>query len=893
MLPSEVMQTLPKTKFHPPLPNREIISRSDLSIWLQKELPVSRVALLSAPAGYGKTTLLTTLPDVLPDYYLTWLTLDKEDNDLIRFLSGLGEALFSIDPQLKQVIETQIGVSTGLISGGATIFPLRQTFALLINTMINLSLPPCILVLDDLHEIVNPAIYDGLNYLIDNQPPQIHLAISTRHDPPLRLNRLRARRQLAELNMSDLRFDLEESQRFINELLQLGLSDTDLTSLYKKTEGWPVGLVLLTNRLRSLPPPQDRKRFLQKLDHIDPNTFHYLADEVLSQEPDYLRAFLLETSILSELTPSLCQALTGRSDSASVLTELYNRNLFLTLVRGSTPCEEPVYRYHALFADFLRTEMENLDSQRLRALYTQAAKIEKVPGRVIGHLLAAQDWEAAAVQIETYGEQFLQQGLQETVANWITSIPGEIANRRYRLMYLCGLSGLLTGDLENARISLERSLHLLETEQDCLIRGQVQIGLASLAFIRADFITCAELLHQAEPFIVGVRERIDLLMLRASLSAFCESDWEQAMLDLSEAIKLVKSTEDARMWFLISLYLAPEFTARREILELIERFCEEASPRYDTQISPLRLGIEDTWASIHLRRGRLQQAIETGRDALLIKEQLGGYPFLGLNASLTVAAVYTGLGNYSLADSYLNRAIAQVEESELNRALTGSGLYPLGKLRWLQGQIDEVRRIYQEMANLQHCLPLVNTLQKMLGGLIEISAKHYSLAETQLLEAVALQSKEGISEIYSSARLLLAYLYYRWEKPQEALKQMETVMARCEQYQTPGFILQDMPLAAPLLRLAVKKGVRPRQAIALLEQMGLALEEEDDSERLLTARQLEILRLIATGYSNQAIADELMLSLATVKSHVVHIMDRLGVSSRMEAVAQARQMGLL
>ncbi len=893
MLFSEAMQMLPKTKFHPPLLNREIISRSDLSIWLQSELPASRVTLLSAPAGYGKTTLLSTLPDVLPDYHLAWLTLNKEDNDLICFLSGLGEALSSIDPQLKRVIETQVGVSTGLISGGAPVFPLNQTFASLINTIINLSLPPCILALDDLHEITNPAIYEGLDYLIDNQPPQIHLAISTRHDPPLRLNRLRARRQLAELNMSDLCFDLEESQRFINELLQLGLSDSDLTNLHKKTEGWPVGLVLLTNWLRSLPPLQDRAKILQKLDHVDPNTFHYLADEVLSQEPDYLRSFLLETSILSELTPALCQALTGRTDSASVLTELYNRNLFLTLVRGSSPSEEPVYRYHALFADFLRSEMEHLNPHRLRALHTLAAKIEKVPGQVIGHLLAAQDWEAAATQIETYGEQFLQQGLQETVANWITSIPEEIANQRYRLMYLRGLSELLSGDLENARLSLEKSLHLLGTEQDCLIRGQVQVGLASLAFIRADFTTCADLLHQAKPFITGVRERIDLLMLRASLSAFCESNWEQTILDLSEAIELVKSTEDARMWFLISLYLAPEFTARREILDLIERFCEEARRHYDIQTSPLRLGIEDTWASIHLRRGRLNHAIETGQDALSIKEQLGGYPFLGLNASLTVAAVYTGLGNYSLADSYLSRAIAQVEESELNRVLTGSGLYPLGKLRWLQGRINETHQIYQEMANLQHRLPLTNTLQKMLGGLIEISAKHYSLAETRLLEAVALQSKEGISEIYSSARLLLAYLYYRWEKPQEALKQMETVMARCEQYQIPGIILQDMPLATPLLRLAVKKGVRARQAIALLEQMGLALEEEKDAQGLLTVRQLEILRLMAAGYSNQAIADELTLSLATVKSHVVHIMDRLGVSSRMEAVAHARQAGLL
>jgi DNA-binding CsgD family transcriptional regulator len=245
------------------------------------------------------------------------------------------------------------------------------------------------------------------------------------------------------------------------------------------------------------------------------------------------------------------------------------------------------------------------------------------------------------------------------------------------------------------------------------------------------------------------------------------------------------------------------------------------------------------------------------------------------------------------AQEYLQRAVVQAQETGLNQALTGGALYPQAHLLWLEGRYEQAGQIYQQMAVLENKLRFVNGLQKMLAGLLGISDKRYAQAEVALLEAVRWQSKEWVSEIYGSARLLLAYLYYRWDKPQQALAQIDAVLAYCDLHHTAGLILQDMPLAAPLLRLVVKKGVRAVQAATLLGQMGLSVEEQADKPTLLTIRQLEILRLMAAGYSNQAVADKLVLSLATVKSHVVHIMNRLGASSRMEAVAQAREMGLL
>jgi LuxR family transcriptional regulator, maltose regulon positive regulatory protein len=886
------MQTLPRTKFRLPLPHHQLITRKALVDWLQKEAPANRLTLLSAPAGYGKTTLLAALPEALPGMPLGWLSLDNEDNDPVRFLSGLGEALNQVDTRLYAAATEQAGALAGLV-GGPTVFPLRQAMVQVINSVIDLPVSEFVLVLDDLHLLTSTEIYEALDYLLDHLPPQMHIAVATRYEPPLQLNRLRARRQLAELDITSLRFDLQESRQFMNETLGLGLNEDDLRTLLRKTEGWPVGMVLLTNRLRGLSLFQERGDFLRQVERVDPTTFHYLADEVLAQQPAALQDFLLETSILTELTPGLCQSFTGQANAQALLDDLYHRNLFLIKVREKNSSEEAVYRYHALFAEFLQNELEQRNPQRLRELHARAARLEKHPGRVIAHLLAAQEWQAAVKQIETSSEEALQQGLQETVANWIAALPEDLARKSYHLMYVSGLTYLLKGDAGQAWLNLQRSLELMGEQPEINLRGQVLTSLASLAFIQADFDTSAALVKQAEPFVSGLQERIHYLMLRASLALFWKSDWQQAGADLREAWDLTRASDDMRMWYLLSVQMAPEFSVLPGALELLEEFCELASQRYGEQATPLRLGVEDTLAGIHLRRGRLGKAIETGKDALLLKDQLGGYSFLGLNSTLAVAVASTAVGNYAAAEEMLGKTLKLVQDVPLNSALTGGGLYPLGKVYWLQGRYDEARQIYQRMTALEERLPLTDVLQKVMGGLLDMSAHRYPQAEAAFSEAVRLQHHEWVSEIYVSARLLLGCLYYHWEKPSEALTQLDAVLSHCESSRTPGTILQEMPLAAPLLRLALKKGLRVRQVSALLEQMGLPLEEPDDSGTLLTARQMEILRLMAAGYSNQAIAGALVLSLATVKSHAVHIMNRLGASSRMEAVAQARVKGLL
>ncbi|HPH94842.1 MAG TPA: LuxR C-terminal-related transcriptional regulator [Anaerolineaceae bacterium] len=881
------MNSLPQTKFSPPYSRRDLLPRPDLMDWLRQELPANRLVLVSAPAGYGKTTLLSSIPEVLPDYKLAWLGLDAEDNDPPRFLAGLAEALGRVDERLKIILDEQTAATIGLLSGESGSLALRQAVVALINAEEQFSLP-LVVVLDDLHEVTTPAITEALDYWVEHMPARMHLVIATRHEPPLHLGRFRARRLMAELDMSGLRFDLAESQQFLNGLLGLNLSEAAIAEIHTRTEGWPVGVVLLTEKLRRT-PGRDLSGVLTGT-QVDGTTFGYLADEVLAQQPEPLRDFLLETCILDELTPSLCRSISGRDNAGWLLEEVQNRNLFLVQVGASQG--EAVYRYHALFAGFLRQVLSQKKPELWKKLHRAAAAGEKSPEQAVQHWLAAQAWEEAAAVIESTGPGMLENGRHQTVMQWISALPEALVNQRARLLCLSGLANLLRGEMEAARRQFTSSLRQVEPS-DHTTRGQVLVSLASLAFIQAEFQACAEWVRQAEPFVGGLHEEVDFLMLRASLALFWEGAWEQARQDLLAAMDRVRQTEQPRLWFRFSLYLGPEFSILPGVLEVLEDFCQEAHRRFGSLVSPLRLGIEDTWAGLALRRGNLKRAMELGQDALWVKAQLGGYTFLGLNAALAVTAASSGLGNFTRAEETMSLTLEQVQEAELNHSLAGGGLYPLGRLAWLQGRYEEARLVQQEMASLENPLAMTDVLRHMLAGLCRLADGAHRQAERELLEAARLQRQELVSEIYGSARLLLAVVYERWNNSREALAQLDMVMARCEQTQTWGVILQEMPLVAPLLRLAVQQGMRGQQAAGLLEQMGLTVEGGAEQNTLLTARQLEILRLMAAGYSNQAVADALVLSLATVKSHVVHIMNRLGVSSRMEAVARARELRLL
>jgi len=362
---------LVQTRLSPPAARDDVIARPRLLEALALAVASHPLTLLSAPAGYGKTTLLADCRLRIADCGLTqtnddqirnpkseirnrvaWLSLEEEDNDPVRFLAclivvlgrlvpGCGDTAQGLlaGPPAPPTLRPRSGQALGgeRRAGADT----RRVIAALINDIVAANPDPFALILDDLHLITEPAVYVALDYLLERLPAQMRLVVGTRHDPPLALARLRARGQIAELGLTDLRFTLDETTQFLNGKLGMALLPDDLMTLQERTEGWPAGLRLLASSLDRIPDRAGRRAFVQTVAHTPRYIFDFLAEEVLERQEPALRTFLLETSILDELTPTRCQAVTGRGDAPALLEDLYRRNLFITTVRNP---QSPVYQ---------------------------------------------------------------------------------------------------------------------------------------------------------------------------------------------------------------------------------------------------------------------------------------------------------------------------------------------------------------------------------------------------------------------------------------------------------------------------------------------------------------------------------------------------------------------
>lgn len=895
------MPTLVRSKLHAPPPRLDLVPRPRLLAQLSQAQQHDRcLTLISAPAGYGKTTLVAEwiarfqFPTAEPsasEKPVAWLALDEGDNDPALFLTYLIAALQRLQPSCGATARTLL---TSLTNPGAQV---RQVVGVLINDILEMRRAPCVLVLDDAHLITEPSVFAALDYALEQLPPQMRVVVSARHDPPLALPRLRARGRLAELRVADLRFTLDETTIFLNAQLKLDLAPDDLTILQTCTEGWPAGLRLLANSLERIPTTASRRAFIQNLAQTDRYVFDFLAEEVLNCQTRDRRAFLLETAILPELTPALCQAVTGREDAAALLDDLDRRNLFLVNQSPLSSPQTPAYRYHALFAEFLRERLAQEMPERVRDLHGRAAEAETNPSRAISHYLAAEQWDQAAQRIEAIGAQLLQQGLLDTLAGWVRALPIPIRDAHPQLIRLLGACAFWKGDFQTAQPLLERTVEGFQAIGDQAGVGESLADLASSAFLQSDFARAGALIERALGYALPPRCRGQMLMARAWLRFF-GGERARAAADLESAVA-VAETGKPEVLLMLAFYIKSQLAALPGGLECIERFCRLATPHLGEPNSPLRAAVQEIESFSHFWRGRLDQAIQVGMNALAINERLGGYPFLGQDAAATVAVAYAARGDYANADRFFETMLRQARQMPLSQAGITGVLWIVGHARWLQNRLEEAREIYAQMcaAACPAELPEAPAVRLRMQGLLELADRRYAAAEQTWRQALALDQKYSIFALEGNVHLLLAHLYLIWNRPRDALAELAPVLADCEQHGTPGLILREGAAIGPALRLAIARNVHASFAARLLELLGVSVEPRPvlvpETGETLTPREVEILKLIAAGASNRAIAERLVVGEGTVKSHLHHIFRKLDVASRTEAVARARALRLV
>ena len=464
-----------ETKFHAPLWRTDGVMRARLLSQLQAGLTEQRkLTLVSAPPGYGKTSLITSwLHSFKKPTRSVWLSLEKSDNDPARFLSYLATAWsrvsdFEPETVLELLSEPQLP-------------PFQNILDEVINALARLE-KPAILVLDDYHVITNPLIHEMLDYFLEHQPRYAHLVITTRSDPTLPLARLRARGQMTEFRASDLRFTEEEARHFFNQSMQLVLKEEEVQSLETRTEGWAVGLQLAALALKNQPDPQ---RFVETFRGSHRYVLDYLAEEVIRQQRDDVRKFLIQTSIMERFNAESCEALTGNPNSRSLLSELEQANLFLIPLDG----DRVWYRYHHLFADFLRTELSKTETEEL---YKQAAlwhEQHDFLSEAVQYAIASGDLELLADVIDRGLKQDANwsAGNLTSYAEWLDVLPPQAFQSRPTLslntshiLYLLGRFDLAEKQIDQAEQTLHTLPSSLEKEQMLALASFYRGAIASV-----------------------------------------------------------------------------------------------------------------------------------------------------------------------------------------------------------------------------------------------------------------------------------------------------------------------------------------------------------------------------------------------------------------------------
>ena len=900
------------TKLHLPGPRPGLVPRPRLAGQLEAGLGQGMV-LVCAPAGYGKTVLLAgwALAGQRP---VAWLSLDPGDNDPARFWRHAVAALDRVRPG--------IGARVGPLIGPPTPASFEGLLTALINDLgAGSAADETLLVLDDYHVIGARPVHDSVQFLLEHRPPGLRLVLASRSDPPLALARLRARGQLAELRAADLRFTAGEAGALLRQMAGgrgAALPDSAVAALAARTEGWAAGLQLAALSLRG---QADAAAFVAAFTGSHRYVLDYLGEEVLECQPEQLQTFLLETSVLERLSGGLCDAVTGRAGSQALLEQVEQAGLFLLPldeVRGW-------WRYHRLFADLLRARLQQ-EPGRAARLHRNAAAWHEEHGladEAIRHAVAAGEMTWAARLIERYFDAVYRlRGEPATIQRWISALPAGLLQSRPRLLLAQAQLAAAASRMEAVQRFADAAERAFAAAADEPFEPSVGRATSLLANIPAHIALCRGFAAQYR----GDAEATAAFASRAR----AELGEDEHLLDYEAHCDLAVAE------WLRGRLAAAERALAPSIAGWADRPIFVAWGRH-------LLG------QVQRARGRLDAAAQTYQQAREATAGPGRTP-------LPAAGIgYVGLAEVARQRGELDSALEQVTEGiELCRQLAyvsplAAGLVTLAWIRQARGDqagaldaMREAERTSQAQGGPLNPVPAQQARLLLAQGDLPAAARW--IAER------GLQADDEPDYAREPGHLVLARLLLAQGQPGEALALLDRLHTAAVGQERTGSIIETGALRA----LALAASGRESEAVTVLAGMLtlaghqghvrvfadegppmaallgrlIAAQRADQTAAVvplaflarlqrafgdacpvpgtrparagvpglidpLTGRELEVLRLLAAGRSNQDIARELVVTLDTVKKHVSHILGKLGGSNRTEAVTRARQLDLI
>ncbi len=917
------------TKLHVPAPHAQRVTRGHLLSRLNAGLRHgARLTLVSAPAGYGKTTLVAEwIADLgMP---ICWLSLDEHDNDPIRFWTYVVTAL--------QKAREDVGATLLAMLRASPPPPGDAMLTTLLNDLhaANTSL---LLILDDYHLIHTPAIHEALAFLIEYLPPQMHLVLITRVDPPLNLARLRIRRQLTEVRAADLRFSAGEVALFVNTVMGLGLTGANIAALETRTEGWIAGLQVAAMALQGR---RDMDGFIAAFTGSNRHVLSYLIEEVFQRQPAAIQTFLLRSAILNRLTGDLCDAVTGATDGQNTLAELEAANLFVIPLDD----EGLWYRYHHLFSDVLRVRLQrDYPAAEIQALHRAASAWYDQHGQLneaVHHALHAADPAHAAALILRYADPLFKRSELATLQHWLKALPETLVHTSPQLSMLAAWALLASNQLEAVEPYLqnvERALDLPIAPQPTVApqpEGAPQPPVAPQPMVAS--------LSAAQRGALG-----EVLCIRANL-AFHRTDLPRVLalsllarecLSAGVTTGLFNALPVLQGVIAFNMALAYEFSG--DVGLAAEQFAQAIAFSRPFENPHLIMMSFSHLAQMQRIQGRLRQAEETCTHAFRYAQEstLPPTPFQGM-VDVALGEVAYARNELPHARTCFQQAIALAQPWSNWETLVAAHL----GLARVAAALGDTEAAAHELESLAARLP---ALQSPWGlPLIQAHQAQVALQRGDLESAAAWVQRTGLSAagdlsyVREPERLILARVLAALGRLEEAAQLFARLLDATEAGERRGRVIEAL-VGQSLVFDAAGQHAAARhaltRALTLAEPEGyvrvfadagaalLPLLSQVDTlpawvERLcatfqgatsqesrhitaavaahpaliepLSDRELELLPLIAAGLTNQEIADTLTVSLNTVKSHMRSIFGKLAARNRTEATLRARELGLL
>jgi LuxR family transcriptional regulator, maltose regulon positive regulatory protein len=937
------------TKLSIPRPRPGLVPRPRLTKQLKAGLS-GVLTLIAAPAGFGKTTLLS---DWLPTAGrpVAWLALDAGDNNLSSFLQYLVAALQTI----------------AAATGNAALALLRSPQALapeaLITALLNdiasprdgAAFPPSILVLDDYHLITAPPVQQAAGFLVEHLPPQLHLVIASRADPELPLARLRARGQLCELRADQLRFTAEEAGTFLAKTMGLPLAEADVTALEERTEGWVAGLQLAALALQDR---ADRSGFVRAFSGSNRYVLDYLVEEVVSRQPPHIQSFLLQTSILDRLCGPLCDAVVGleardiglaNNDRRSSLTppissflasgqqlleQLERANLFLIPLDD----QRRWYRYHHLFREVLLERLARSGhGDSMAALHRHASMWYEQHGLIaeaVQHALAAGAANEAAHLVEQASLTMMQRSELQTLQRWIEALPADLARARPWLALRYAWLLRLNGDLTAAEAWLRDAEQATYTEANQSVPAAHGQSMASFSppYFRREAAALRATLTAAYGDVVRTtalaREALDNLpadqaLMRGAVTSslaivsFQTGDLAAAERAFSETRTIFEAVDNLYGAMLAIQGLGQLYTLQgrlRAVSALYEPIVHQARAARGGPMPMLSLayiGLAELlyeWNDQAAATDHLSAGIELAERGGILPIAVIGYLALArvreaqrdspgarkaMNAAEQVVARGQITPTWLVPPVGVHRAQLDLTQGDVQAAMRWTeiaGIGPedelslgrefeyltLARLLLAQGEIAPAQRLLERLlaaAEAGGCTG--RAIQILALQALALRASNHEMPALDALErALSLAAPEGYVRLFVDEGAPMAAL-----------------LVQCAERNAKNHFIRAY--AEDLLSV-FREGLETRdlklvrhEQVSSLKSLASPLVEP------LSEREIEVLRLVASGLSDRAIAEHLILAIGTVKKHLNNIYSKLGVHTRTQALARALTLNLL